>query len=148
MHARMVVVFIVGALAGTSCISSAKYEQAHQQRTAEINARYDAERAETERRGAQLVAIVEESRKGLVEVLPGSRYSPIDRFDQQDWFTNVQTQCAEIQAEAKSTSGDAQLRNELGSLAQECRRKLYVELYYPALATRYFRANADLVLQQ
>ncbi len=75
----LVVVVIVG---GSGCFSTARYDAAHLQRVASINARYAAEGQRVDEQYAFSVAALDE-RADLIPMTPGSG-APVSRIDERE----------------------------------------------------------------
>jgi len=130
------------------CLSTAKYEQAHEQRVAAIDERYETLRAETADRWNVLLRQVNELAKYEVAVRPGEGYAPVERVEEQPGPTTLRTKCDELATEAKSKELDSIAVEQFQALVKECWSKYYSEIYGPALRAHYYKADIQWVLAQ
>src|SRR5690606_38417415 len=63
------------------CFSRAQFDQAHAVRVQQINVEQDGRRAQVMMHAQELLGVIYQRRKYLIEVVPGTGYSPVTRID-------------------------------------------------------------------
>src|SRR5262249_50811753 len=121
-------------------------EQRHRARAAQINARYDVRRAEAERGWNQILATIDEGRKYLVPIAPGSNYSPVTRVDADPRVVEIQTGCRRLSAEAQATESGGRDATEVREREKRC-YDAWARAYRALLDATYYHANLDAVLR-
>ena len=71
----MIAMVLVAAIGGFGCFSTARYDDAHLQRVARINARYEAEHRREDEHYAALASALDKFRMQLIPTRPGSSAS-------------------------------------------------------------------------
>lgn len=134
-------VAVSALVAGLSCVSTAPYHEAHRRRGADINARYDAERAERKSRARELLMEIDGLRTYLVAVRAGAGYSPVRRVEAQAELVDLAQKCRELGDQLAlppgATAADAE------EFRVSCRAKVSDELYLPTLRATYYLADFD-----
>lgn len=138
---RIAGMVVVALLA--SCLSTAQYEQAHQQRVAVIDSRYEAERTEVSSRWNELLRQTDELKKYLVAVSDGDGYKPVDRVDVTAGPTEIRMECVR---EKNELDTQAVANPDFVEVVKKCCDTYYRDVYGPALRSHYFRADVDWVL--
>jgi hypothetical protein len=115
MHATAVVVVVV--VGGFGCFSTARYDDAHVQRVANINARYEAENRREAEQYASRVAALDQLRAQLLPIPPGS-CAPEARIDAGDAIDEQARALAQHQAQARDRL-DAERQGEIQASAQQ-----------------------------
>ena len=132
----LVVVVVVG-LGGIGCFSTARYDDAHAQRVATINARYEAERLQEQEREASLVAALEEHRALLIPIKPGSLSAPVSRVDEREAIVECRSQC-----DRRGIDESLDGRHPNVRVKTQCLHDLCEPAYVDALTRTY--VDADL----
>jgi hypothetical protein len=161
----MVVVVVV--FGGLGCFSTARYDDAHARRVASINARYEAERAEDERRQVELVAMLESHEAMLIPVGPLGRLGqagqltplaalgplgplrpaplsgPVSRVDERDDIVECRDHCERrgIDDAVDGWHTDDKLRTQ-------CLHQICEPAYADALTKTYADADLHWVMSQ
>src|SRR3954462_15271758 len=87
--AGAVVVVFMGGVGG---FSTPRYDEAHLQRVASINARYEAEHRRADDQYTSLVAALDVVRASLIPTRPGSD-APVRRIDEREDIVACRDQC-------------------------------------------------------
>jgi len=134
----VVVVVVVG---GFGCFSTARYDDAHLQRVASINARYAAESQRIDDQYASFVVALDKARReDLIPMTPGSD-APVSRVDEREDIVLCRRQC-----EHDAPAGPFERLNEPANAA--CLREVCRPAYLDALRTTYSRADVTWVASQ
>jgi len=142
MRTTGLVVVVVVAVGGLGCFSTARYEDAHIQRVASINARYEAERTQAQQREAELTAALEADRRLLAPTKPGSRCTPLHRVDEREAIVECRDQC---ERRAIDESLDGYLNEQI---RKQCVHEICEPAYVDALTKTYVDADVHWVTSQ
>ena len=127
-------------VAGCACFSAARYDEAHFQRVANINARYEAERRRQHEHYVMLRAEIGERRSQLVPIKPGSTSEPVRRVDERADLVECRQRCGSgALADPFHRKPRAPARCQL----EACRAS-----YVDALTRTYFAADISWVESQ
>ena len=136
----MAVVVVVVVVGGSGCFSIARYDDAHFQRVASINARYAAEGQRLDAQYASSIAALDKIRVELIPMTPGSD-APVNRIDEREDIVRCRCQC-----EHHAPTGPFEGLNEPAEA--ECLREVCRPAYLDALRRAYFRADVTWVTSQ
>ncbi len=137
MRATGLVVVVVVAVGAGGCFSTARYDDAHAQRVASINARYDAERLQDQEREVALVSALEEHRALLIPIKPGSLSAPVSRVDEREAIVECRSRC---DRRGIDESLDGKHPND--QVKAQCLHEICEPAYVDALTKTY--ADADV----
>jgi hypothetical protein len=144
-----VVRFVVGCLGCSGCFSTARYDDAHAQRVADIDTRYQAEHLREQEHLAALALALVGERALLIPIEPiepiesGSSSSPVIRVDARDDIMECRRRCDQRTAEvAINGSG---LGNQVRA---QCLHASCEQAYLDALTETYFEADVPRIISQ
>jgi hypothetical protein len=132
---------VVVAVGGFGCFSTARYDDAHVQRVASINARYEAETLDEQQREVELAAVLEEHRALLVPIKPGSRSAPVRRVAEREDIVECRKQCERLGDESLEASSK-------GQVEAQCVHEICEPAYVDALTKTYVNADSHWVASQ
>jgi hypothetical protein len=135
----VIAMVVVAAIGGFGCFSTARYDDAHLQRVARINARYEAERRREDEQYATLASALDKFRMQLVPTKPGSSV-PVSRINERRDIVECRTRCVRAEAEPPASSDEAA---QARCLHEVCR-----PAYVDALTKTYFDADVAWVTDQ
>jgi hypothetical protein len=138
MRTRGVALVVV---AGCACFSAARYDEAHFQRVANINARYEAERRQQHEHYVMLRTQITERRSQLIPVKPGSTSEPVRRVDERADLVACRQRCG------SAALADPFHRKPRAAPAR-CQLETCQASYVDALTRTYFAADMSWVESQ
>jgi hypothetical protein len=145
MRVPVLLVMVVSASSTLSCFSTRKYDVAHETRVSAIDADYGGMEREAQQSAWQLLSIIDSYREFLVEIKPGSDYAPAERVEDRIGYASMKRGCEDFERDAKAQT-DPVLRQEFAKIAQECWKKMFDDIYVPALVARYNQADMKWVV--
>lgn len=143
MRTTGLVVVVVMVVGGLGCFSTARYDDAHLQRVASINARYEAETAQAQRRERELASLLEADRALLISIKPGSRSAPVSRVDEREAMVECRKQC---DRRGMDDSLDEWRPND--QVKAQCLHEICEPAYVDALTRTYFDADVRWVTNE
>jgi hypothetical protein len=136
----VVVMLVVG---GLGCFSTARYDDAHMQRVASINARYEAETAQEQEREHELASVIDRYRALLVPIKPGSLSTPMSHVSERAEIIECRTRC-----DRRSIDESLDGRHTNDRVKAQCLRDVCEPAYLDALTKTYSGADVRRVTSQ
>jgi hypothetical protein len=125
---------------GLGCFSTARYDDAHTQRVAIINARYEAESAQEARRESELVSALEADEALLIPLRLGGLSGPVSRVGDRPDIVECRTQCDRPSADPSVDGIHAS-----GETRTQCLHDICDPAYTDALTRTYVEADVRWV---